>query len=87
MVDDNIEKFVHGLEVRSTNVPVGLLTVDRESGQVDHDWAEKLRDTGCDIRVSRRLRCCFDVSHCYLLPCSRTTLRRADYSASKRRQR
>jgi hypothetical protein len=51
VVDDLIEQLVHRLEVLAAHMPVRLLAVDRQGGEIRDDRAEELRDSGGDIRV------------------------------------
>jgi hypothetical protein len=50
-LDDLVDQLVHGDEVGTAHVPVGLLAVDDESLRVDDDLAEELGGSGRDIGV------------------------------------
>jgi hypothetical protein len=55
VLDDLVEQLVHGLEVGTANMPVRLLAVDGEGGEVDHYRAEELGDTRDDVGVDGTL--------------------------------
>jgi len=72
VVDDRVEQFVHADEVGAAHVPVRLLSVDDERGEVDDHRAQELGDSGGDVRVGNTLAC-GDVRHClasFLVPAS-----------------
>ena len=52
VLDDLIEEFVNRLKVGTSYVPVRLLAIDVERGQVGDDGTEKLCDSGRDVGVS-----------------------------------
>jgi hypothetical protein len=55
VLDDLVEQLVHCLEVGAANVPVRLLAVDGEGGEVDDHRAEELGDTRDDVGVDGTL--------------------------------
>jgi len=88
MVDHGVEQLVHGLEVGAANVPVGLLAIHREGGEVDDHRAEELGDTGDGVCVDGTLGNGLHVSHCVTpsTRCSQLSTPSGD-SATKLRQR